>query len=102
MAERNWGGKRSGAGRPAQYKKVPLNFGRGHDKEFAEPQRLSPEYPADPSDIVLAQNSDGRYGIYIEDDWYGVSQALVILEYLEKHKAWLEQKSKENIVATEW
>ena len=92
----NWGGKREGAGRPRQYLRLPVNHGRGHDKEFAEPQRLSSSHPTDPSDIVLAQNSDGRYGIYLEDDWYGAGQALVILEYLQKHKDWLAEKAKEN------
>lgn len=69
--------------------------GREYDQEFAEPARLSPEYPSDPSDIVLAQNSDQRYGIYMDDDWYGVDQALEILKYLRKHEAWLVEKSKE-------
>ena len=79
---------------------IPLldvsHVGRGYDEEFAEPARLSPEHPTDPSDIVLAKNSDGRYGIYIDDDWYGAAQALAILQYLEKHKTWLQQKAKEN------
>lgn len=66
--------------------------GRGYDREFAEPQKLSPEYPNDSSDIVIAQNSDGRYGIYLSDHWYGASQALNMLDYLTKHRAWLEEK----------
>ncbi len=69
--------------------------GRHYDKEFAEAQRLSPEYPEDPSDIVIAQNSDDRYGIYIDDDWYGASQALIMLDYLLKYKDWLVEKSAE-------
>ncbi len=78
------------------------NFGRGHDKEFDTPQMLSPETPKDPSDIVIAQNSDGRYGVYIEDDWYGSQQALVILKYLEKHRVWLEQTAQENMRESEY
>lgn len=79
---------------------IPLSdvnkWGRGYDEECADSQRLDPNYPEDPSDIVLAKNGDGRYGIYIEDDWYGAEQALTILDYLEKHRVWLEQKAKEN------
>ncbi len=71
-------------------------IGRGYDKEFAEPLRLSVDHLSDPSDIVLAQNSDDRYGIYISDDWYGASQALQILKYLEQHREWLEQRAVEN------
>lgn len=79
---------------------IPLSdvdqWGRGYDKEFAEPLRLSVDHLGDPRDIVLAQNSDDRYGIYISDDWYGASQALQILKYLEQHREWLEQKAIEN------
>lgn len=71
--------------------------GRGYNEEFAEPQKLSPDYPNDPSDIVIAQNDD-RYGIYISGHWYGAGQALNILAYLEKHRAWLEEKAVENEV----
>jgi hypothetical protein len=70
--------------------------GRGYDEEFAEPQRLSPEVSGDPTDIVLAKNDDDRYGIYIREDWYGAAQALVILAYLQEHKAWLEEKAQTN------
>lgn len=79
---------------------IPLGdvdqWGRGYDKEFAEPLRLSVDHLSDPSDIVLARNSDDRYGVYISDDWYGASQTLQILKYLEMHKDWLEQKAAEN------
>jgi hypothetical protein len=82
---------------------IPLldvsRVGRGYDEEYADSQPLDPRYPNDPSDIVIAQNSDGRYGVYITDDWYGAGQALTILAYLEKHKEWLEQKAKENDAA---
>lgn len=71
-------------------------WGPGYDKEFAEPQPLSPECPTDPSSIVLAQNSDDRYGVYISEHWFGAGQALAILDYLEKHKDWLVEKSEEN------
>lgn len=73
---------------------IPLSdvskHGRGYDQEFAAPAKLSPEYPQDPSDIVLAQNSDGRYGIYLEDDWYGAGQALEMFKYIREHEAWLK------------
>lgn len=79
---------------------VPLSdvhkWGRGYDAEFAEPAPLDPAYPNDPSDIVLAKNSDDRYGIYISDHWYGARQALNMLAYLEKHRTWLEEKAQEN------
>lgn len=69
--------------------------GRGYNEEFAEPQKLSPDYSNDPSDIVIAKNDD-RYGIYISGHWYGARQALNILAYLTQHRAWLEEKSVEN------
>ncbi|SRR5579885_1855180 len=79
---------------------IPLldvsQIGRGYDKELAPPALLDPDYPDDPSDIVLAQNSDKRYGIYIDSHWYGARQALSILAYLEEHRAWLEEKANEN------
>jgi len=79
---------------------IPLldvsHVGRGYDEEFADPQPLSPEVPTDPSDIVLARNDDERYGIYINEHWYGAGQALSILSYLTKHREWLEQKAAEN------
>lgn len=79
---------------------IPLldisHVGRGYDEELAPAQRLSPDYLQDPSDIVLAKNSDGRYGVYLEEEWYGATQALAILSYLEKHREWLEQKAREN------
>lgn len=78
---------------------IPLldvnHVGRGYDEECAEPQPLDPNYP-DSTDIVLAKHSEGRYGIYIEDEWYGAGEALAILSYLEKHREWLEQKAQEN------
>lgn len=78
---------------------IPLRdidkWGRDYDKEFADPQPLDPKFPHE-QNIVLAQNSDGRHGIYIDDDWYGAGQALSILSYLEKHKTWLEEKAIEN------
>ena len=90
MSNSGWGGKRQGAGRPRQYihKKIPLRHGQG--VQFTEPCYLSPEYPNDSTHIVLAQNDDERYGIYIDEDWYGASQALRMLEYLQEHKAWLD------------
>jgi hypothetical protein len=79
---------------------IPLldvaGVGRGYDKEFAEPLRLSVDRPDDTKDIVIAQDDDGRYGIYLEDHWYGAGQALRMLQYLEQHKNWLEEKAKEN------
>ncbi len=79
---------------------IPLldvsGVGRGYDKEFADPLKISTDVPTDPSDIVLAQNSDDRYGVYVSDDWYGAGQALQILRYLEEHREWLEEKAKEN------
>jgi len=88
-----WGGKRQGAGRPKQYihKKIPLRHGAGI--EFTEHYYLSPEYPNDPTHIVLAQNDDEGYGVYIDEVWFGASQALRMLEYLQEHKAWLEEKA---------
>jgi hypothetical protein len=71
-------------------------IGRGYDKEFTEPQYLSPEYPNDPSSIVIAQNDDGRYGAYINEHWFGAAQSLVILEYLQSHRDWLVEKAQEN------
>jgi Helix-turn-helix domain len=79
---------------------IPLRdvqkWGRGYDKEFAEPLPLDPSHPKDESDIVLAQNNDGRYGIYINERWYGAGEALEILAYLEEHGEWLRQKAAEN------
>ncbi len=91
MANPNWGGKRQGAGRPRQYihKKISVRYG----VQFMEPCYLSPEYPDDSTHIVLAQNDDERYGIYIDEDWYGAAQALRMLEYLQEHKAWLEERA---------
>src|SRR5881396_171939 len=65
-----WGGKRQGAGRPKQYihKKIPLRHGAGI--EFTEHYYLSPEYPNDPTHIVLAQNDDEGYGVYIDEVWF--------------------------------
>lgn len=79
---------------------IPLSdvdkWGRGYDAEHAAPQHLDPAHPDDPSDIVLAENSDGRYGIYISDDWYGAAQALVVLDYLRQHETWLLEKARVN------
>lgn len=65
------------------------------EEECAESRKLSPEYPNDPSSIVLARNSDGRYGIAVSGHWFGVKQALVILRYLEEHEPWLVEKIAE-------
>jgi hypothetical protein len=79
---------------------IPLrdvdHWGRGYDKEFGEPQKLTPEIPTDPRDIVLAQNDDGRYGIYVLEEWYGAGEALAMLDYLRKHEEWLKEKAAEN------
>ena len=76
---------------------IPLldvnHVGRGYDPEFAPVKPISPEVPTDPSSIVLAQNSDGRYGIYINESWYGAAQALEILAYLKEHEVWLKEKA---------
>lgn len=90
----NWGGRRQGAGRPREYDYLKIPIGRGRDKEYAEPTKLSPEVPTDPSDIVLAGDDEGRFGIYLNDRWYGAGQALRILAYLLKHQTWLEEKVK--------
>ena len=79
---------------------IPLSdisqHGRGYDEEFAEAARLSPAYPGDSTDIVLARNSDERYGIYLEESWYGAGQALEMLKYLQEHEQWLREKAKEH------
>ena len=79
---------------------IPLldlsHVGRGYDEEFADPALLSPEQPNDPSDIVIAKNSDERYGIYINEHLYGADQALVMLSYLDQHREWLEQGAEFN------
>lgn len=76
---------------------IPLldvnHVGRGYDEEFAPARPLSPEVPTDPSSIVLAQNSDFRYGVYIDEQWYGAAQALEILKYLQEHEEWLQEKA---------
>ena len=84
---------------------IPLSdvskTGRGYDQEFAPSMKLSPEYPNDSTDVVLAQNSDGRYGVYLEDAWYGAAQALVMLNYLQQHRDWLAEKAQANKEAEE-
>lgn len=82
---------------------IPLldvsHVGRGYDEEFAPAAPLDPAYPNDTSDIVLAQNSDGRYGVYICEHWYGARQALSMLAYLEEHREWLQEKASLNDAA---
>lgn len=65
------------------------------EEECADSRKLSPDYPNDPSSIVLACNADGRYGISVSGHWFGVKQALVILRYLEEHEPWLIEKITE-------
>jgi hypothetical protein len=76
---------------------IPLRdiskIGRGYDQEFAAPVKLSPE-PDDPQSIVLARDSDGHYGVYLDDAWYGAAQALQILKYLREHEGWLTEKAQ--------
>ena len=83
-----WGGKRPGAGRPSR---------KSYIEKIAEPFRLSPDVPSDPSEIALAQFDKERYGVSIDEEWFGAGQALQILKYLELHRDWLEQKAKENL-----
>lgn len=79
---------------------IPLSdinqTGRDYDEMCAEPAPLDPRYPKDPSSIVLARNADQRYGIYINQHWYGAGQALVMLNYLRQHEQWLIDGAKEN------
>ncbi len=83
---RNWGGRRTGAGRKPQYVKIPIKF----HIATTEPTQLTPQ--SDLSIYTAEMEEDGPRGIVIGDIWYGAEEARAIARFVEEHQEWLDGK----------